>query len=689
MGTKKVSEKKDKKVKKVPKKVAEEEAPVVVKKSPRKIIKKTFSPKQSPAAAPLSGHKRKASQEHLEDMEQQAMKKARKELVQKLEENGNFSSGDSDSDSDSVEAAGEVEQPTDDPMHVNNFPMCDDTKKALAARGIHKLFPIQAATFENIVNGQDIVGKARTGSGKTLAFGLPIIEKLLKHKSAEWGRYPRVLGLAPTRELANQVGNELVSVAPSLEVLCVYGGSPIGQQIRKLRDGVDIIFGTPGRVQDLINRECLNLSKVEHVVLDEADEMLNMGFKEETDEILSNVTSVHQTCLFSATVPAWITELANKYMTNHKVIDMVTDGQGTASTDVRHIAIMTHWTSRTACISDCIGMYAGANGRTIVFCGTKSECNDMCSDTNLMYEAKPLHGDIAQASREATLDAFKKGKFRVLVATDVAARGLDMIVDLVINATPPESRSGYAEVETYVHRSGRTGRAGRKGICVTLYQPKAKRILQQIERAVQNNFDWLGAPQPEDVMKIAANTAVTDAMAVPATIVTTFEESAKDMLAQCKNEPVIAVARALAMATGHTKPPPSRSLLTNATGYTCYMFKSHKWEIDSPGYAWGAIRRVVPEEVAYDKAAICSMQLTKDRWAAVFDIRNDTEHYFEEELKKDDWLFKVTELPELQEVDFGGKKGGKKGGKGGGGKGGGKGGKGGKKGGKSRGGGIW
>eukprot|EP01060_Flectonema_neradi_P039483 TRINITY_DN871_c0_g3_i2.p1 TRINITY_DN871_c0_g3~~TRINITY_DN871_c0_g3_i2.p1 ORF type:complete len:693 (+),score=182.64 TRINITY_DN871_c0_g3_i2:62-2140(+) len=642
-----------KRAKKSPKRSPKSAAKKSPKKSPKSAAKK--SPKKSPKAAPKRAKKRQES-------------------------SSSESSSDSESGSDSKSTNEE-----NDPLHVNQFDIAQETKDALKKKGITKLFPIQGATYKLIAEGKDIIGKARTGCGKTLAFALPIIQTLLnkraenKRDSTRRGRAPAVIVLAPTRELAQQVGKEFESVAPSFVVLNVYGGAPMGKQCQALQSGVDILVGTPGRILDHLDRGTLDLSRIEHVVLDEADKMLEMGFQEDVDKILEKATKKHQKCLFSATVPEWVSGVAEKHMVDHQLIDMAGDDQGVmASLDVRHIAIASHWTAKSNTISDVIAMYAGTTGRALCFCSTKAECNDLCSDESIKYEAKALHGDIPQNLRESTLESFRKGKFRLLVATDVAARGLDMQVDLVLNACPPETRSGYPEVETYVHRSGRTGRAGRKGVCVTLYSAKQKRTLQQIERKTGNNFEWLDAPQPSQVMHIAAATAMDDAARIPEKVLANFSKAADQLIEKIGDEKK-AVAAALALATSNTEAPPERSLLTGASGYTTYMFHAKNNEIWALGYVWGALNKVLPEEFTEkDKMAIMSMQVTADRWGAVFDVRADAEEHLKKALKFD-WLSCPDKLPELLEQNYD-RKGGK-GGKGGG-KGGKKGGKGGKKGGR-------
>ena len=377
----------------------------------------------------------------------------------------------------------------DDSLALSNFRLSEETIGALSKKGIKALFPIQAATFDLIYDGRDLIGRARTGMGKTLAFSLPIVQRILelrKSKPVSAGRAPITLVMAPTRELAQQVSGEFASVAIGIVTLCVYGGSPMGPQCSSLRAGIDVLVGTPGlsgsfeprplhlcihpspihlhpvlnylshpcpthsptpppiphcttligRIKDLAERGALSLTRVQFVTLDEADQMLDMGFADDMTEILALCTSEdRQTCLFSATLPAWVREVAPKYMlTEPKIVDLVGDADVKASEDVRHVAVGAPGPvrSRTATINDVIQMYASSTGRVIVFCQTKAECDELANADELKVEAKPLHGDIPQGAREKTMAAFRSGKFRVLVATDVAARGLDMVVELVV-----------------------------------------------------------------------------------------------------------------------------------------------------------------------------------------------------------------------------------------------------------------
>mmetsp|Transcript_31634 Transcript_31634/g.78297 ORF Transcript_31634/g.78297 Transcript_31634/m.78297 type:complete len:679 (-) Transcript_31634:409-2445(-) len=576
----------------------------------------------------------------------------------------------------------------DPSLALSNFRLSPDTLTALRGRGVAALFPIQAATFDMIFDGADLIGRARTGMGKTLAFALPMIELIYKHKREDpatkaRGHGPIGLVMAPTRELAQQVGREIETVSPTITLLCVYGGAPMGPQVSSLRSGVDVLVGTPGRIKDHMERETLKLHGVRFATLDEADQMLDMGFADDMSAILGRCTHAErQTCLFSATMPAWVREVAPKYMRpNPKMVDLVGDSAVKASEDVRHIAIPSHWSTRASTINDVIGMYAGASGRAIIFCETKAECDDLITADALKYEAKALHGDIPQQAREKTMASFRAGKTRVLVATDVAARGLDMVVDLVVQSKPPVRKmSGKPEIETYVHRSGRTGRAGKKGTCVTLFGPRDRPILQAIEKATKNTFEWLGAPNPKSLLKTAAETAGTDAAAIAEPVVTLFAKAAKTLLEAKGGDALAAVAAALAVATGTTVMPQTRSLLSNSDGYVTLHAAMNK-DVPNTGYVWGALRRVLPEGTTEGTDNVRGMQLTNDGMGAVFDVKEDFLHNLKAVLDKDDWLKACDDqLPPLKEKEFeprafgGGRGGGGRGDRGGYGGGGGRGG---------------
>lgn len=360
------------------------------------------------------------------------------------------SAGAADAPSDmAVEAEPAAELPEG---ALDRFQMDASVKGALRKQGIEELFPIQARTYDSILKGIDVVGRARTGQGKTLAFALPVIEAM-RAESAAAGpargfREPRVLVLAPTRELAKQVAGEFekFSSVVRLRTLCVYGGAAYEPQERALREGVDIVIGTPGRMKDHLERGKLKLGSLKFRILDEADEMLNMGFVEDIETILGHkdVPDTVQTLLFSATMPTWVKQIASKFLRqgpSQTTIDLVGNSKAHASSDVRHCAIRFQWANRATVVKDVVSCYGPGDGQVVVFADTKNDASEM-SDTLATLGARALHGDVPQGQREVTMAAFRKKQFRVLVATDVAARGLDVNgIELVVQLDPPKVRA--------------------------------------------------------------------------------------------------------------------------------------------------------------------------------------------------------------------------------------------------------
>ena len=551
---------------------------------------------------------------------------------------------------------------TEENPAVAGFPgISADSCAALAARGITTLFPIQHRTLGALLAGKDMLARARTGSGKTLAFALPIVERL--HASVivgfVGGRAPRALVLAPTRELARQVADDFLSLAgkgsKALAVLCCYGGVPLDPQRSALRAGVDVLVGTPGRVIDLIDGGVLKLNAVRHIVLDEADRMLDMGFAEDVAKILGAVPGLAgfgsfgdganagagavaspdasasasasasvtkpQVVLFSATVPAFVRDIARRHMASPLNIDLV-EGEA-ASTDIAHLVCACPWQVRPATVGDLIRVYCGAGGRCIIFVETKKEADELALDPALTarIEAKAMHGDVPQLAREACLAAFKKGAIRCLVATDVAARGLDIKgVDLVIQTQPPSGRmSGKADVDTYVHRAGRTGRAGAKGTCVTLFTRTQEHLIAALEKATKNVFSRIGAPQPEDLARAEGAGAANRLASVHPDQVIFFRGAAAAAIEAGKaagEKSVDVLARAFALLAGAPQPPISRSLLSASEGWLTFA-----WHAPVPpailGAAWAALRRELDAAVVED---VRGMTLLSDGTGVVFDV---------------------------------------------------------------------
>ncbi|KAL2602034.1 hypothetical protein AAZV13_10G203500 [Glycine max] len=523
------------------------------------------------------------------------------------------------------------EEKKDDPNAISNFRISEPLREKLKEKGIESLFPIQAMTFDTVLDGSDLVGRARTGQGKTLAFVLPILESLINGpaKSARktgYGRTPSVLVLLPTRELACQVHAdfEVYGGAMGLSSCCLYGGAPYQGQELKLRRGVDIVIGTPGRVKDHIEKGNIDLSQLKFRVLDEADEMLRMGFVEDVEMILGKVENVNkvQTLLFSATLPDWVKQIALKFLKpDKKTADLVGNTKMKASTNVRHIVLPCTSSARAQLIPDIIRCYS-SGGRTIVFTETK-ECASQLA--GILNGAKALHGDIQQSTREVTLSGFRSGKFMTLVATNVAARGLDINdVQLIIQCEPPR------DVEAYIHRSGRTGRAGNTGVAVMLYDPKRSNI-PRIERESGVKFEHVSAPQPDDIAKAVSG------------------ESAAEELLNSSGLPVIELlAKALAKAVGYTDVK-QRSLLTSMENYVTLVLETGK-PIYTQSYGYSILRRFLPEEKV---EAVKGLSLTADGNGVVFDVpAKDLDIYLNgQENASNVCLEVVKTLPQLQQKE--------------------------------------
>eukprot|EP00184_Porphyridium_aerugineum_P001773 CAMPEP_0184697340 /NCGR_PEP_ID=MMETSP0313-20130426/4330_1 /TAXON_ID=2792 /ORGANISM="Porphyridium aerugineum, Strain SAG 1380-2" /LENGTH=651 /DNA_ID=CAMNT_0027156119 /DNA_START=36 /DNA_END=1987 /DNA_ORIENTATION=- len=535
-------------------------------------------------------------------------------------------------------------------LHVDNFDLSAPTKRALAEKNISVLFDIQAATFDSIMKGCDLIGRARTGSGKTLAFVLPCVETIVKNKLADTrrrGRSPLVIVLAPTRELANQVFRDFEHVAGAhgLRSVCLYGGTPFGPQCHVMREGVDIVVGTPGRVIDHLERETLRMESIKFVILDEADEMLSMGFQEDVEKVMDSATSAHQTLLFSATVPKWVKDLTSRYLKNSvKSIDTVGDDKNRTNADISHVAIPCPPNMRAETLGDLVKVHAGTYGKSLVFCDTKKDANELAEHPKLIsLGSAVLHGDIPQATRESTLDKYRSGKIRCLIATDVAARGLDIQgVDLVVQTHPP------INYETYIHRSGRTGRAGKKGVCVTFYSIKEKYAIKMIEHKTGIRFVRGGPPQPKDIVKTAAVDATKHMDNIHEENIDVFRQAAKDLIADRGAEE--ALAAALACMTGYTLHLKPRSLLSCFEGNIAVIIKTSRG-FENSRHVYGILRRFFSPGFV---GAARGIVLCKDPASAVFDIPSNflkEVKHVQESLPEDIKVEILEELPELQEEE--------------------------------------
>lgn len=374
-----------------------------------------------------------------------------------------------------------------------DFGVRQDISDALAAVGITSPFPIQELTLPVALSGQDIIGQAKTGTGKTLGFGLPTIQRVVGRDDEGWADLeypgaPQALILVPTRELAIQVGDDLAIAAKlrNARVATLYGGVPIEPQAELLRRGLEVVVGTPGRIIDLYQQGFLNLKQVKIVVLDEADEMLDLGFQPSVEKILSYLPEKRQSMLFSATMPGPVIAMARQYMTKPMRISAA-DPEDASKTkaSIRQVVYRAHHLDKDEMIGRILR--ATGRGRTIIFTKTKRDAARVAEElVNRGFAAAPLHGDLNQVAREQALKAFRTGKVDILVATDVAARGIDVDdVTHVINHRVPEDE------KTYLHRTGRTGRAGNEGTAITLVDwddlPRWKVINDALE---------LGVPDP-------------------------------------------------------------------------------------------------------------------------------------------------------------------------------------------------
>src|SRR5678809_1413765 len=364
--------------------------------------------------------------------------------------------------------------------------------QATDALGFKNPTPIQEKAIPVLLSGtKDLVGLAQTGTGKTAAFGLPLLQ-LVESKD----RFPQALVVCPTRELCLQIVSEMElfkKFMTGTHVLAVYGGTPIGAQIRELKRGVQIVVATPGRLIDLIERKAINLEKIKYVVLDEADEMLNMGFQDDIEFILKNTPQRDSTWLFSATMPPEIRKVSKQYMEDP--FEITVGKKNTANKNIDHQFFVTSAMHRYEALKRLIDFNPGMYG--IIFTRTKADAQEIASKlTREGYDIDALHGDLTQQQRNKVMDEFREKTLQLLIATDVAARGIDVQgITHVINYELPD------DVEVYTHRSGRTGRAGKTGVCMSIVHVRETGKIRQIERMVQVPFHKLEIPTGRDVCR--------------------------------------------------------------------------------------------------------------------------------------------------------------------------------------------
>lgn len=424
-----------------------------------------------------------------------------------------------------------MEVTQDQVVTFRDLGLSENTLEAVEAKGFTVPSPIQAACIPILLrNEKDIIGRAQTGTGKTAAFGLPIIDLL-----DEENRSPQAIVITPTRELALQVANEIISFKGKkrLQVCAVYGGANMREQLRDLSKGVHIVVGTPGRIMDHIQRGSLDLSGITHVVLDEADEMLDMGFRDDIESILRSTPENNRMLLFSATMPPEIRDIARKFMGEYE--EIAVQKKDIANASIEQLYYDVYERDKLEALVRIMETQKDFYG--IIFCQTKLDTDSVANKLiERGYGAEALHGDVSQHQRERILAKFKKKSINILVATDVAARGID-VNDLthVINYALPQ------DPESYVHRIGRTGRAGKKGIAISLISPPDFRKLSTIKRIVKTEIKKGTLPGVQEVINSKLDhlkTAITGS--IEAGGLEKYLVTAEEMLAFSTPEDVVA-----------------------------------------------------------------------------------------------------------------------------------------------------
>jgi len=370
------------------------------------------------------------------------------------------------------------------------------TVEVLEKIGFKNPTPVQEKAIPQLLSPKpiDFIGLAQTGTGKTAAFGLPLIELIDPNDPST-----QALIMAPTRELGQQIAQQLVSFSANhpINIEVVYGGAAISNQIKALRRPTQIVVATPGRLIDLIGRKAIKLDNVQYVVLDEADEMLNMGFKEDIDNILSFTPADRVTWLFSATMPSEIRRIVNKYMNNPAEVSI--DREEKTNKDITHKYIITKTSNKIAALRRFLDIQPEMRG--VMFCRTKRETQEIADDLSSNgYAVEALHGDLSQQQRDMVMKRFKTRSMQLLIATDVAARGID-VNDLthVIHHTLPD------QLESYTHRSGRTGRAGKKGISLVFINPRESRKISELEKRIKISFEQIEIPNTDELVHSRIN----------------------------------------------------------------------------------------------------------------------------------------------------------------------------------------
>ncbi len=411
------------------------------------------------------------------------------------------------------------------------------TLKAVLRMGFEEATPIQAETIPLSLQNKDLIGQAQTGTGKTAAFGIPLVEKVDLNVDAIQG-----IIIAPTRELAIQVSEELykIGAGKKVRVLSIYGGQDIQRQIRSLKKHPHIIVGTPGRVLDHINRKTIRLDHVHTAILDEADEMLNMGFIEDIETILAQIPTERQTLLFSATMPGPIQRMAEKFMKDPQIVRVKTKEMTVPLIEQYYVEVQEK--NKFDVLTRLLDIQSPE--LAIIFGRTKRRVDELSEALNLRgYTAEGIHGDLSQAKRLSVLRKFKEGSIDVLVATDVAARGLDISgVTHVYNFDIPQ------DPESYVHRIGRTGRAGKTGVALTFITPREKSYLAVVEKTTKRKMERMKPPTLDEALEGQQRAVVEKITQTIEQNNLQYYRAAADELLE-NNDPSIVVAAVLKMLT--------------------------------------------------------------------------------------------------------------------------------------------
>ena len=427
-------------------------------------------------------------------------------------------------------------------MRYDESPIDGRIIRAVTELGFENMTPIQEQAIPVLLKGKDVIGQAQTGTGKTAAFGIPLLQQINPED-----RSLQAVVLCPTRELAIQAAEEMRKFAKymhSIKMVPIYGGQEMYRQINALKGGAQIVVGTPGRVMDHMRRHTLKMDTVKIVVLDEADEMLNMGFREDMELILKEMPAEHQTALFSATMPPAILEITGQYQKEDAVHVRVAAKELTVPLVKQYyFAVKNVYKEEVTCrLIDVYGL-----SRSIIFCNTKRMVDELADNLKKRgYQAEGLHGDLTQKQRDFVMGRFKSGNLQVLIATDVAARGIDVDdVEAVFNYDIPQ------DIEYYVHRIGRTGRAGREGVSFTFAYGRDMYRLREIEKVCKTRMTELRIPSAAQVTRVKANKVLAQASVTSQTqVLDKIEDILEEYLVEQGEDPLRFAAALLKMHMG-------------------------------------------------------------------------------------------------------------------------------------------